>query len=387
MFRRASALANAAILIGVVSLNSFGAEIATVHVGNPDNAPDTTTFQYGTVGYEYRIGATEVTNSQYIGFLNSKASVGDALGFYNTNMASNAYGGILRSGSGTSLDPYTYAAKDGKLNHPVNFVSWYDAIRYANWMHNGQGNGDTETGSYNLGQLNANGTPLLIFSASQRTSDAKWFLPSINEWYKAAFHKNDGVTGNYWDYPVRSDNPPIAEAPAGGIHSANFDDAVDGPVEVASYSRARSAYGTFDQGGNLFEWVESTRVATTPATALVVGGHWAASDTFLSSSYTGTDSGKTNEFDGRGFRLATNVPEPGNWLLCLCSVVASVRMRRLFRPAQKSLDARKNYANSGTNPACSKCRSAVSASVMPWSCITTKEMQSVSDQFLSGRLS
>ena len=30
------------------------------------------------------------------------------------------------------------------------FVNWYDSVRFANWLSNGQGGGDTETGSYTL---------------------------------------------------------------------------------------------------------------------------------------------------------------------------------------------------------------------------------------------
>ena len=65
----------------------------------------------------------------------------------------------------------------------------------------------------------------------------------------------------------------------------------------------------------------------------------------------------------------------------------SVRWRWLWitaaSPSGKTLPVQ---AKSGLKPACSKCRSAVSASLMPASCITTKDVQSVSDQFLSARL-
>ena len=35
-------------------------------------------------------------------------------------------------------------------NKPVNYVSWYDSVRFANWLNNGQGSGDTESGAYKL---------------------------------------------------------------------------------------------------------------------------------------------------------------------------------------------------------------------------------------------
>ena len=101
----------------------------------------------GAVAYNYRIGTTEVTNSQYAEFLNAKAA-SDPFGLYNTFMSDGLnYGGITKSGPSGS---YTYATIAGRGDMPVNWVTWYDSIRFANWLHNGQGSGDTETGAYTL---------------------------------------------------------------------------------------------------------------------------------------------------------------------------------------------------------------------------------------------
>jgi hypothetical protein len=37
---------------------------------------------------------------------------------------------------------------EGSENKPVNYVNYLDAIRFANWMHNGKGTGSTESGAY-----------------------------------------------------------------------------------------------------------------------------------------------------------------------------------------------------------------------------------------------
>ena len=50
-------------------------------------------------------------------------------------------------------------------------------------------------------------------------------------------------------------------------------------------------------------------------------------------------------------------------------------------------ELRNNYFSSAINPACSKCLSPVSASVIPSCCITKNERQSVNDQLLSCRCS
>lgn len=121
--------------------------IDTVAVGNPGNAGEVQSQgKFGAVAYDYRIGEYEVTNAQYAEFLNFKAA-SDPWALYNASMGSDPRGGITRSGSAGS---YMYTTKTNMGDKPVNYVTWYDAIRFANWLHNGQGSGDTETGAYTL---------------------------------------------------------------------------------------------------------------------------------------------------------------------------------------------------------------------------------------------
>src|SRR5208283_1300303 len=122
---------------------SWGSTIpmATVPVGDAGNAADTTTG-YGAVGYDYSIGTYDVTLTQYTAFLNSVART-DTYGLYNTNMATNLnVAGIARTGSPGS---YSYAVI-GDGQRPVTYVSWYDAVRFANWLTDG----NTETGAYRI---------------------------------------------------------------------------------------------------------------------------------------------------------------------------------------------------------------------------------------------
>ena len=117
-----------------------------VTVGDPGNACDTQSEGcFGAVAYSYQIGKYEVTNAQYVEFLNAKAA-SDPLGLYDTRMASSI-AGITRSGISGS---YSYSAVAGRENKPVVEVSFYDTLRFANWLNNGQGTGDTETGAYTL---------------------------------------------------------------------------------------------------------------------------------------------------------------------------------------------------------------------------------------------
>ncbi len=82
-------------MIGMTCAASGSITIPTVPIGNPGNAPDFT--GYGSVAYEYNIGANEVTIGQYAAFLNAVAAT-DTFGLYNGNMP-DPLGGITRSGS------------------------------------------------------------------------------------------------------------------------------------------------------------------------------------------------------------------------------------------------------------------------------------------------
>ncbi len=190
-----------AMLIAAGLLSSAGTVQAAlitidwVTVGDPGNAADTT--GYGAVADSFQIMKFEFQNSQYAAFLNAVAAT-DPYSLYSGAMGSNARGGITRSGSSGS---YTYAVKANMGDKPVNYVSWFDAARVANWLQNGQGSGDTETGAYTLnGATTGNAVAV--------NPGALYFLPTEDQWYKAAYYKGGGTNAGYWDYATQSDTAP-----------------------------------------------------------------------------------------------------------------------------------------------------------------------------------
>ena len=311
--------------------------IDTVPVGNPGNANDPLTGNlYGGVGYAYRIGTYEVTNAQYAAFLNEKAKT-DPLALYNTNMGSNARGGITRSGVSGS---YTYAPKANMADKPVNYVTWYDSIRFANWLHNGQGAGDTETGAYTL--LGGTATPS-NGSSITRNVGATWWLPSENEWYKSAYHQpavQGGDADNYWLYPTKSNSAPtfatanaVGDISNPGTNVANYGSVADWNSQDGNVTTAGSAgplsqsfYGTSDQGGNV--WERNETLISAPFSGLR-GGDYSGNTSELDSSIRTFNLFPTSEVSDVGFRVAT-VPEPRTAVLAIvgCALMLGWGKRR-----------------------------------------------------------
>ena len=104
----------------------------SVEVAAPGNPADGNGL--GAVAYEYPISQHEVSVREYVSFLNAVADT-DTHGLFEENPAPYVGYGILRSGSPGS---YAYSVVPGRANTPVNLVSLYDAMRFVNWLHNGQ---------------------------------------------------------------------------------------------------------------------------------------------------------------------------------------------------------------------------------------------------------
>ena len=248
-----------------------------IPVGNTSNKSDAT--GYGAVSYEYKIGKYEVTNAEYCEFLNAVAK-NDPYELYDGRMGAwnpdaEQWGGIERNGPPGS---FTYKVIAGNGKRPVNFVTWQSAARYCNWLNSG----DTEKGIYNLGV-----EPLKLPKHAELAKGEKptWVLPTEDEWYKAAYY--DASKAGYWRYPGKSDEPSQANIGS------------NQPTEGGTSGPA-SAYGTFDQGGNVWEFNESRYEGKA---GLRGSSFWIADNAGYMDSYTRYDDfcGKWPHY---GFRVA-----------------------------------------------------------------------------------
>jgi MYXO-CTERM domain-containing protein len=271
-----------------------------------------------------------VTAGQYTEFLNAVAAT-DTYGLYDMNMDSSYVGcKIQRSGSSGS---YTYSVAGDRANRPVNYVSWGDAARFANWLHNGQPTGaqdlsTTEDGAYYLNGATSHAALLAV----NREADWKWAITSEDEWYKAAYHKNDGATGNYFDYPTSSDSVPsndlINPDPGNNANSSQSGYTIGSPywrTEVGEFENSESPYDTFDQGGNVWEWNEAILYGSDRG--LRGGWYFIDDDIGLASSYRSNGGSPHSESYGIGFRVS-EVPEPFTFGLLSLGGLALLRRRK-----------------------------------------------------------
>ncbi|MGD0383810.1 MAG: SUMF1/EgtB/PvdO family nonheme iron enzyme [Thermoguttaceae bacterium] len=298
-------------------------------VGNQGNDPDTryNNISVGAVSYSYKIGKYEVTSGEYTTFLNAVAKT-DTYGLYNSSMGViGSTGGcnIVRSGVSGN---YKYTVADDYANRPVNYVSWGDAARFCNWLSNGQPTGAQDTSTTEDGSYYVNGaTSNTALMAVTRKANATFVIPTESEWYKAAYYKGGGTSAGYWNYPTMTDTMPGRDMsdltnPGNNANSQGTPYPIDSSTYYTTiageFQLSASPYGTYDQGGNVFEWNE-----TLWGTARVLcGGDYSEYVGFLAASqrYSAFSEEERSQF---GFRVAY-VPEPGSVILHVCGAIAGL---------------------------------------------------------------
>jgi len=293
---------------------------STVTIGNPNNAADITDF--GQVNYSYQIGKYEVTIGQYAAFLNAVAAT-DTYSLYNSSMATDLNSaGITQSGSPGSYT-YTVMSNGGNsANRPITYVTWFDAARFANWMANGQPIGaqsstTTENGAYNLNGATS-GLAIVKNATNPNTGAAPtYYIPSENEWYKAAYYSptlNNGA-GGYYLLATQSNSNPGNSIGSSSNQANNFTTVFSVTqasnyffatqnylTNVGVFTQSGSYYGTFDQSGNVWEWNDLD--GTSKPYRGIRGGYWFGGATPMQSVLYTTDS-PTRADNGIGFRLAS----------------------------------------------------------------------------------
>jgi len=320
--------------------NNWNDSALWVSVGNPGNTGELsgtvasgTARICGAVDYAYNMGKFEVMAGQYTAFLNAVAKT-DTHGLYNENMDTAVFAegcNIKRTGSSGA---YNYSVASDYANRPVNFVSFWDSCRFANWLQNGQltgvqGAGSTEQGTYALSGYNGSDGRTI-----QRSANTKYAVASEDEWYKAAFHKFDGTTDYYFDYPTSSYTAPGRDMADASGNNANIY-GTPFPIDSGKYAtvagefqNSASPYGTFDQGGNVGEWNEAIPYQdSSDACRGMRGGSFYGGGSDMIAAQRDIYADPRFEGPSVGFRIV-EVPEPATLSLLALGGLLALRRRR-----------------------------------------------------------
>jgi formylglycine-generating enzyme required for sulfatase activity len=351
----------AALVLAQGSIAQSGVSFEWVNVGDPGNPNDPLIDvpgggpipppERGAVPYVYSLSKYETTIGQYTAFLNAVAK-SDPHGLYHPDLGNlDTIRGISRSGTDGNYVYYVknvsqFSGGQTSASLPITYVGFLEAVRFVNWLHNGQGNGSTETGAYTIseGQITQvsssggnvtittaqthtlsvgdlvtissdfsliNGTfsvtattdttftfqiPLFLLAPLQVTGsmkgisathkpDARYWIPTENEWYKAAYYdpSSQGPSDHYWLYPWKSD---VLNGRPANFYNGTYT-ATGRPnlsllrtflTDVRGFSEAPSYYGTLNQAGNVEEWTEGDAFSGGPNGFIggpsPRGGHW-----------------------------------------------------------------------------------------------------------------
>lgn len=346
-----SACVSAMIVFGAVVAGTPARAIditwSTV-VSNTGNANDVTGF--GSVDIEYRIMKFEWTNAQYAQFLNAIDPEGsDPNDVYNGSMGTQIFGGI--SFDSGAANGSKYATRANMADKPVNYVSWWDAARVANWLQSGAQNYPTSdssasapqnNGVYTLGTATGGTVPA-------RNSGATYWIPTENEWYKAAYFNptlNSG-SGGYRFYGNGFQNTilPVTASLTGvgssgstgnfanfnfnGTNPANWNGSTGGNVTTVGTNGASNYYEAFDMSGNVWELNDFTGTVLSGTLAIRRGLRGGSMLNTIRDDVSNIGLRHVladQENSNTGFRLVT-VPEPSAMLTGAGALVALAAWR------------------------------------------------------------
>lgn len=284
----------------------------------------------GSVNYQYKISKLEITTSQWLEFTNTFSTQTDAYNF--TKFGPSIWGATFDP---TYIGPgVSYRLRQGDPNagmRPVGGISWRDAARYCNWLHNGKSSNLASliTGAYDTTTFGGNRSTGYT-DASTHLPGAKFWIPTLDEWMKAAWYDADrfgnGV-GGWWEYTNRSNQAGVSGLPGVGTTSAGLrlDFFGEWAIPLAAYRSNVSPWGLFDTSGGAAEWTEGWAGTVDRETLGASAGGILQRENIATAEGLVFDPEETNSIIG--LRIASAIPN-GSTVGVLVMVVFTVRRRR-----------------------------------------------------------
>jgi len=293
--------------------NAFTMDFVTI--GNAGNTADSN--DRGAVGYNYQMGKYEVSFDMY-----SKAS----------------------SAGGLNLPVFSWGLWADRPTQPVYSGTFYNYARFVNWLNTSSGYAPaykfstqpTQVGYNAYEGFNAWNASDTGYSSSNpfRNTQAKYFIPTLDEWYKSAYYNPS--TGTYFDFATGSNTVPTPVTSGTTAGTAVYGQDWRTPTADITNAGGLSPYGTMAQTGNLWEWTETDPRQVLSGVlygdkSVVVGGEWDTPGWKVNPETKTADYlyGDNRTSDGIGLRVAsTAVPEPSSFSLLALGGLALVLNKR-----------------------------------------------------------
>lgn len=300
----------------------------------------------GPVGggnWDFGIARTEVTQGQWVDFLNAlNAAPIPQDASYNASLSTiltGTYGagpGMSGAGVGPQGRLLWQVSTEG-ANLPVRSVGWFGAALFCNWLSSGRAStiDSIISGAYDLrGWSDTDGT---TWQAVTRSAGAAFYLPTYDEWAVASFRSAD-PNGQWFPFLNSRDHIGTPGAPGVGDTSFLWDPRDDGlpylsiyDVPVGAYANSQSPWGLLDTSGSVLETLENrwpgafdrlfagTRAGVPAFPELDARNEqpgWFGADGVLGGNFQ------------LGFRVATSsTPTPGAGAVFVLGFVVSFRRR------------------------------------------------------------
>ena len=290
----------------------------------------------GSVSYEYRIGRLEVSTAQWMEFANTIAPLSpDPRNFARPSQW------------GARLDPFqpgVYYLRDvaDAAIIPVQGLNWREAAMYCNWLHNGkQATWESvQSGAYDASTFFTDSSGNFTDQAT-RSPGAKYWIPSLDEWIKAAHFDPDAEdpehpgTGRWWEYSNSSDDPLTPGEPGYGgetssvptqptEHYANWFD-----IPLGAYPDVLTPWGLLDASGGASEWTEEIFTLGPGPRFRGLDGGEAGGSPFTPSLDVIWNMNSVSPTTGTGgLRIASAIPGPGASVVLAFGALAFARRRR-----------------------------------------------------------